>query len=45
MAPHLSRDIEQAVPANWAHRVEHRLDPLAEQRRHKELFVDLSGCP
>ena len=38
-------DIEQAVPVDGLYRVEHRLDPLAEQRRHKELFVDLSGCP
>ena len=37
-------DIEQAVPADMAHRVEHRPDPLAEQRRHQELFVHLSGC-
>ena len=36
-------DIEQAVAIACGHRVEHRLDKLPEERRHKELLVYLRG--
>ena len=36
-------DIEHVIALVGMYRVEHRLDPLAEQRRHKERLVYLRG--
>jgi hypothetical protein len=36
-------NIEQTGPVNSAQRVEHFLGPLAKQRWHKELFVNIGS--